>query len=218
MLESAHQGYWYQDILGAYFVAQELAHGKGSTRFHFDFKKLPNGAPDKFDDLVIYRERETSFIQIKYSNDTHRHVLTKKDFSSSSAHDLALPDLFKTWKALHGPGCNWRICLAWDKPTPEDPIQTVLIQLPGDKSLLPGTACYQFNCDALWPENGEVLPSWKALRRWAKSIDRTEFKAFLNCLVLEVSCPKSTLLKGYNRGLEKYLADTMKYWYWYISE
>lgn len=210
MLASAHQGYIYQDIIGAYFVAQELADGKGTTRFHFDFKKTPNGVPDKFDDLIIYHKGKTSFIQIKYSNDEHQHILTKQDFSSSSSYDLALFDLFETWKALHTSGCIWRVCLAWDKPTPDDPIQTVLIQLPDRKSSLPGTICYQFCCDALWPEDGEVLSSWRALRGRAKSIDRAEFKAFLDCLILEVNCPKSTLLEDYNQGLEKLLARTIE--------
>ncbi len=210
MLKSAHQGYIYQDILGAYFVAQELAHGKGTTRFHFDYKKTPNGVPDKFDDLVIYHEGATSFIQIKYSNDEHKHVLTKQDFSSRSSYDLALFDLFETWKSLHNPGCVWRVCLAWDKPIPNDPIQTVLVPLLDSECFLPGTTCYKFNCDALWPKNGDILSSWRALRTCSKSIDRTEFRAFLDCLVLEVNCPKSTLLQDYNQGLEKLLARTIE--------
>lgn len=209
MLDSAHQGYIYQDVLGAYFVAQELAIGKGTTRFHFDYKKTSNGIPDKFDDLTIYREGSTSFIQIKYSNDVHRHILTKQDFSSSSSYDLALFDLYETWKALHSAGHVWRVCLAWDKPLPDDAIQSVLIQLPDDESLLPGTTCYRFNCEALWPKNGEVLSTWKALKKWSKSIDRTEFKAFLDCLVLEVDCPKSTLLQDYSQQLEKFLAHVI---------
>ena len=175
MLDSAHQGYIYQDILGAYFVAQELAHGKGTTRFHFDYKKTSNGIPDKFDDLVIYREETTSFIQIKYSNDVHRHILTKQDFSSPAHYDLALFDLYETWKALHSAGHTWRICLAWDKPLPDDAIQSVLVQLPDSESLLPGTTCYQFNCDALWPKHGDVLSSWRALRKWSKSNNRTKY-------------------------------------------
>ncbi|MCI5161163.1 MAG: ATP-binding protein [Candidatus Electrothrix sp. AX5] len=209
MLSAAHQGYIYQDIIGAYFVAQELACGKGATKFHFDFKKTPKGVPDKFDDLVIYRE-ETTFIQIKYSNGENQHVLTKNDFSASGSYDLALFDLFETWKALHSPGSAWRICLAWDKPLHDDKIQTVLVQLPDNKSFLPGTTCYQFNCDSLWPEHGEVLSSWRTLKNWSKSNNRTEFKAFLDSLVLEVNCPKSSLLKDYSQGLEKLLARTIE--------
>ncbi len=210
MLNSAHQGYIYQDILGAYFVAQELAVGKKTTKFHFDYKKTSDGIPDKFDDLTIYREGSTSFIQIKYSNDVHRHVLTKQDFSSSSNYDLALFDLFETWKALHREGYIWRICLAWDMPLPDDAIRSVLIQLPDSESLIPGTSCFKFNCDVLWPKHGDVLPSWRALRKWSNTNNRNDFEAFLDCLVIEVNCPKSTLLQDYSKQLERLLARTIE--------
>jgi len=210
MLDAAHQGYIYQDVLGAYFVAQELARGKEITRFHFDYKKTPKGISDKFDDLVIYREEATSYIQVKYSSDEHQHILTKRDFSSRAAYDLALFDLFETWKALHNPGDDWRVCLAWDKPSSDDPIQAVLIELPNSECLLPGTTCYKFNCDALWPEHHDILASWRALREWSKSNDRNEFKEFLDCLIVEVDCPKSTLLQNYSQQLEKLLARAIE--------
>ena len=210
MLDAARQGYIYQDILGAYFVARELASGKGITRFQFDEKKTPSGVPDRFDDLAIYYEGWTSFIQVKYSNDEHHHTLAKDDFSSSGPYDLALFDLFKTWKALHSSRDRWRICLAWNKPSNDDSIQAVLVQLPDSESLIPGTTCYKFDCDELWPENGDVLSSWKALRQHSKSINRAEFKEFLDCLVLEVNCPRSTLLQDYTQGFEKLLAHAIE--------
>ena len=209
-LSAAHQGYLYQDILGAYFIAKELAHGKGTTQFLFDYKKTPKGIPDKFDDLAIYYEHETIYIQVKYSNDENLHILTKDDFSSSSAYDLALFDLFATWKALHTPGCLWRICLAWEAPLHEDPILPLLVQLPTSQSLLPGTTCYQIDCDILWPVNGEVLSSWRALRKHSQSIDREKFKEFLDSLVIEIQCPKSTFLQDYSQGLEKLLAKEIE--------
>ncbi len=210
MLISAHQGYLYQDILGAYFVAQELALGKGTTKVHFDHKKTPTNIPDKFDDLTLYFEHKKLFIQVKYSNEDHRHVLTKQDFSSSGSYDLALYDLFATWKELRSSGCSWRVCLAWDTPRPDDPIVDVLIPLPDSDSLIQGTSCYKFNCDALWPTDTGVLPSWRALKSRSASIDRAEFQAFLDDLVLEVNCPKSTLLSDYTQGLEKLLARVIE--------
>lgn len=208
-LSSAHEGYIYQDILGAYFVAQKLAHGKGSTQFLFDFKKTQRGVPDKFDDLAIYNERDTTYIQVKYSNEEHQHHLTKDDFSSS-AHDLALYDLFETWKALHKPGCFWRVFLAWCKPLPEDPIQQVLVQLAPNQSLLPGTTCYRFDCNILWPVDGNVLSSWRALKNRSQSIVREVFKEFLDSMVIEVNCPKSSFLQDYSKGLEKLLAQEIE--------
>jgi len=210
MLDSARQGYVYQDILGAFFVAQELACGKKTTKFHFDHKKTSGELPDKFDDLAIYHDETTTFIQIKYSNEENRHTLTKQDFASSSNYDLALFDLYKTWKALHKPSYSWRVCLAWDNPLPDDAIHDVINQLPDNESLLPGTSCYQFNCDLLWPDNGQVLSSWRALRKESTSINRNEFKSFLDCLIIEVNCPKSTLLRDYSQNLEKLLAHSIE--------
>lgn len=210
MLESAHQGYIYQDILGAYFIAQELAEGKTSTEFNFDHKKTSGRVSDKFDDLAIYKDRLTTFLQVKYSNDEHRHALTKQDFSSSAAYDLALFDLYETWEAINKPGCSFRVCLAWDKPVSGDPIFEILTQLPDQISLLPGTTCYQFDCNKLWPEGNEVLSSWRALKSWSKSVDRSQFKAFLDCLIIEVEYPKSSLLQDYSKGLESMLARAIK--------
>ncbi|MDF7816776.1 hypothetical protein P1X15_04180 [Runella sp. MFBS21] len=210
MLSSAHQGYIYQDILGAYFVAQEIALGRGSTTFVFDQKKTPLGVPDKFDDLTIYREETTIYLQVKYSNEENRHALTKQDFSAGSSYDLALFDLFKTWNALHKPGTVWKVGLAWDEPIPDDPIYKVLIHLSNYESLLPGTTCYQFDCEVLWPEEGEVLSSWSALKKESKSIDRKLFKSFLDCLIIEVGLPKSSLLQDYTYGLENLLARTIE--------
>jgi hypothetical protein len=210
VLASAHQGYIYQDILGAYFIAQELAEGKTSTEFNFDHKKTSGKVSDKFDDLAIYQDGLTTFFQVKYSNDEHRRTLTKQDFSSSAPYDLALFDLFETWEALHLPGCSWRVCLAWDKPKPNDPILEVITQLPDQNSLLPETTCYQFDCDKLWPKDDEVLSSWRALKAWSKSVNRKQFEAFLDCLIIEVEYPKSSLLQDYSKGLESLLARAIK--------
>jgi len=210
MLEAAHQGYIYQDILGAYFVAQELARGKKATKFHFDHKKTPIGILDKFDDIVIYREGIVTYIQVKYSNQESQHDLTKADFSNGSTYDLALFDLFTTWKALHTLDSEWRICLAWNQPASNDPIKEVLIKLSDEECLLPGTTCFKFNSDKLWPKNGEVLSSWRALKNWSKSVDRSEFSSFLESLIIELDCPKSSLLQNFDRGLEKLLARTIE--------
>ena len=205
MLDAARQGYIYQDIVSAYFVANEIACGRGNTKFHFDQKKTSKGVPDKFDDLAIYTDQAIIFIQIKYSNLEHRHKLSKSDFATSGNYDLALFDLFETWKALHKDNFNWRICAAWDEPELTDGILNVIFKLPENKSLIPGTTCYQFDCDVLWPENGDVLSSWRTLRKKSQTIDRTEFKKFLDCLVIEVNCPKSSLLEDNSQQLEKLL-------------
>jgi hypothetical protein len=210
MLGEAHQGYIYQDILSAYFVAEEIANGNENPEFLFDRKKTQDNIPDKFDDLTIYHKNETLFIQIKYSNDEHNHRLSKSDFSTGTTYDLALWNLFKTWQALNNKNCKWRICTAWAEPEENDPIRAVLFQLPDSESLINGTICYRFDCGKLWPKDGDVLSSWRSLRQEAKNINRDEFKQFLDSLVIEIRFPKSSLLENYTAGLEKLLFNAIE--------
>jgi hypothetical protein len=64
LLNFAHEGYEYQDLLTAYFILNEILHGNEST-FHID-KKL--SSIDAFDDLTIARKGIVLKKQIKYSN------------------------------------------------------------------------------------------------------------------------------------------------------
>ncbi|MCE7064895.1 ATP-binding protein [Dyadobacter sp. CY326] len=209
MLTSAHQGYIYQDILGAYFIANELWAGRGSTQLLFDQKKTSKGIPDRFDDITIYNEENVICMQVKYSNEISHHRLTKQDFSAGNSYDLALFDLFDTWKALRHVTYRWRILLAWDLPNNDDPITEVLLELPEDTSLLTGTTCFKFNMDALWPLGENVFRSWTALSNWAASQSREEFRQFLDDLIIEVGCPKSSLLLDFSAGLEMMLAKAI---------
>jgi len=54
------------------------------------------------------------------------------------------------------------------------------------------------------------LSSWRALRKHSQSIDREKFKEFLDSLVIEIQCPKSTFLQDYSQGLEKLLAKEIE--------
>jgi len=209
MLNKAHQGYIYQDILGAYFVAKELAFGRLETEFLFDLKKTPSGTPDKFDDIFIKRQATETLIQVKYSNDFTNHRLTKEDFSSTAKYDLALYELFKTWKALNNPNTNWKVLLAWDIPTIDDPINNVLIEEISANKFLQNTSTYKFDCDALWPEAEQVISSWRALKKESASINRSEFKEFLNNLSIELECPKSNLLENFNDGIEQLFSNAI---------
>jgi hypothetical protein len=209
MLNKAHQGYIYQDIIGAYFIALELAQGRLDTEFLFDLKKTPVGTPDKFDDIFIKRQTDETLIQVKYSNDATNHCLTKADFASSSKYDLALYELFKTWKALNKPNTNWKVLLAWELPSTDDSINDVLLEEVNDSRLFQSTGTYKFDCNALWPKDGEVISSWRSLKKESASIIRSEFRNFLNNLSIELQCPKSNLLENFNDGIEQLLSQTI---------
>lgn len=208
MLNAAHEGYLYQDILSAYFVAREIASGNNETGFVFDTKKTPKGIEDKFDDLTIERNGVKSFIQIKYSNDTNQRVLTKSNFSTES-NDLFLGTLFESWKALHNSVNKFYVLLAWNLPEPQDEINDVL-KLSKENSIVPNTNCYKFDIDALWPSKGSVLSKWKSLRSFAKTIKRNEFQKFLDSLIIIPNLPKSSLKSDYRAGLDLLLYECVK--------
>lgn len=208
MLNAAHEGYLYQDILSAYFVAREIASGNNETGFVFDTKKTPKGIEDKFDDLTIERNGVKSFIQIKYSNDTNQRVLTKSNFSTES-NDLFLGTLFESWKALHNSVNKFYVLLAWNLPEPQDEINDVL-KLSKENTIVPNTNCYKFDIDALWPSKGSVLSKWKSLSSFAKTIKRNEFQKFLDSLIIIPNLPKSSLKSDYSAGLDLLLYECVK--------
>jgi len=113
MLTSAHQGYYYQDLLGAYFLAKEIANGRLDTKFRFDKKEKKE---DSFDDLVIWSNGKISRRQIKYSNSKRNHQLCKGDLANGGGYSIALSELFKSWKSLDDNNSEYRLCLAWTRP------------------------------------------------------------------------------------------------------
>lgn len=205
MLTSAHQGYIYQDILGAYFVAKKIASGDTTSSFDFDIKKTREGIPDRFDDIVIYENGSTTYIQVKHGSGSQRHSLIKGDFSSDG-YGLALDALFQTWQDLNQPDSKWHVCLAWDKPIDDESILDVLSEIQDCNKLLPNSICYKFDCENLWPQNKEAIASWKRLKQNSTSIDRVEFKKFLDDLIIEIDCPKTSLLQDLSEGIELLLS------------
>ena len=207
-LNAAHKGYIYQDILSAYFVAHEIAQGNLDTTFLFDKKKTPQDIPDKFDDITIYRKNESLFFQVKYSDSENEHCLEKEDFSTESRHDLALWNLFKTWKDLKSDNSKFYVLLAWKQPLDSDKILDVIEIDTVTKPIFFNAICYKFNLDKLWPSETGVISSWKSLKSESFGIDRNEFKKFLNSLSIQINLPK--LSYSYTCGLEKDLYNEIE--------
>ena len=202
-LDAAHKGYMYQDILSAYFVAHEIAQGNLDSKFMFDKKKTPQEIPDKFDDITIYRKSETSFYQVKYSDSENEHSLEKEDFSTVAKHDLALWNLFTTWKKLESENSKFYVLLSWKPPLDSDKICDVIEIDTVIKPIFPNAICYRFNIDKLWPEATGVISSWRSLKSESLNIDRYEFKKFLASLSIQLNLPK--LSNSLTDGLEKEL-------------
>ncbi|MGH1433796.1 MAG: ATP-binding protein [Lewinella sp.] len=209
-LEQAHQGYYYQDILSAYLVAEALANGKDENKFFFDQKKTPKGQEDKFDDISIETAGQFQNFQVKYSNNQSNHIFTKSDISSSAQYDLALHDLYRSWVHLHQSSSEFRLCLAWDHPKPNDKVNKVLVTCDPSLSLISGTTCFKVSIDKLWDRKKGIPTSWKALRKAAITINRNDFEIFLNDLIIEIGYPKSSLLQSEFSGLESLLFSAVR--------
>ena len=207
-LDAAHRGYMYQDILSAYFVAHEIAQGNLDSTFIFDKKKTPQDVPDKFDDITIYRKKETSFYQVKYSDSENEHSLEKEDFSTVAKYDLALWNLFATWKELKSEKSKFYVLLSWKPPKNSDKILDVIEKDEVSKAIFSGAICYKFNIEKLWPSETGVITSWRALKSESTKIDRNEFKKFLDILSIQLNLPKLSL--SLDDGLEKELCNEIQ--------
>ncbi len=190
MLNSAHKGYEYQDLLGAYFIAQYIASNKLNVEFLFDSKEV-NG--DKFDDFKIFDGEKIYYRQIKHSEN---HCLKQNDFLASGYPNLHLKKLFDSWQKLPRDNAEFRLCLAWGLPEEGDKLHGVLKQLNSCHKVFPETTCYKIDCDCLWPQGTEIIDDWKKLKNDLKDVDRGEFKSFLDSLIIEVNYPKRAKLES----------------------
>lgn len=190
MLNSAHKGYEYQDLLGAYFIAQYIASNKLDVEFLFDSKEV-NG--DKFDDFKIFDGEKIYYRQIKHSEN---HCLKQNDFLASGYPNLHLKKLFDSWQKLPRDNAEFRLCLAWGHPEEGDKLNGVLKQLNSCYKVFPETTCYKIDCDCLWPQGAEIIDDWKKLKNDLKDVDRDEFKCFLDSLIIEVNYPKRAKLES----------------------
>ena len=207
-LNAAHKGYIYQDILSAYLVAHEIADGNLDSTFVFDKKKTSQNIPDKFDDITVYRKNEILYFQVKYSDSENEHSLEKEDFSTGARYDLALWNLFKTWKNLKSKNSRFYVLLAWQPPLDSDKINDVIEKDEIIKPIFPNAICYKFNVDKLWLSESGVITSWRALKSEVSEIDRSEFKKFLDSLSIQLNLPK--LSYSFSKGLEKELYNEIE--------
>jgi len=211
-LNNAHEGYDYQDLLTSYFILKEILLGNNNAIFSIDKKNTSNDIPDRFDDLVIKNDMSIQRKQIKYSNDTTRKKLKKEDLANSSGYQLALYELYQTWKELNTANSEFRLCLAWDEPD-EDNIKQVLEPIDVEPSFDSfSTKLFKINLDTLWEENPENFNRWTSLKNFVKEneISRNDFKLFCDSLVIELELPKASLEFNNPSDLENILLQQAK--------
>ncbi len=201
-LNAAHEGYEYQDLLTTFFILQEILNERNAV-FTIDTKEHTD---DKFDDLTITNELGIFKKQIKYSNEISDHTAQKEDFSSPHKYDLAIYDLFYSWKNLSLKPKEIRLCLAWNEPT--DKLTKFIIPSSKEKTFENySTRLFQFDVDKLWPENKQPNSSWRKLRTESQNINRNEFVEFCSHLLIEMNFPKQSFDKSFNGELEKIILD-----------
>ena len=206
-LNSAHEGYDYQDLLTSYFILKELLEGNWNSIFSIDKKNTSNGVLDRFDDLVIINGTKIQRKQIKYSNDTTSKTLEKDDLANDSGYGLAIHKLYETWCDLRTTETEFRLCLAWNEPVDEN-ICRVLYQINVSSSFDDHvTKVFQINLDNLWEINPIKFNLWNSFANYVRenSVDRNLFNEFCNDLLIEVNFPKASLEFDNPNDLEKIL-------------
>lgn len=211
-LNSAHEGYDYQDLLTSYFILKEILEGHFTSVFTIDKKNTSAGVLDKFDDLVITNGTEIQRKQIKYSNDSTDKTLVKDDLANDSGYGLAIYKLFEAWNDLRTPKTEFRLCLAWNAPINEDIRRVLTIQNNSSSFNDYPTKLFKINLDNIWETNPENFNRWNSFGKYIKekSVDRNLFQNFCDELVIELELPKASLDFTNPSYLEKILIEQAK--------
>lgn len=190
MLDTAHEGYEYQDYLTVVFALQEILSNR-QTEMIIDRKTVDN---DKFDDLKLLNDKLVSCYQIKYSDEEHNHKLTLYDLSNGNSHDTSLSGLFKSWKDLKSKYCNVKLvlCVAWEIPAIDDDIWKIIEECSDSDFVVPSHR-FVVDADKLWPSNEEPLKNWKKFRKEMEGVEREEFVEFCKKFSIETKLPKASL-------------------------
>ncbi|MCI9072630.1 MAG: NACHT domain-containing protein [Lachnospiraceae bacterium] len=192
MQSAIHEGYEYQDYFTVSIILQLLLH-QTDAEIIIDRKDFSG---DKFDDLKVKTPNGITEFQIKYSDDERSHKLTKDDFANGNGHDTALCDLFSSWKTRKESENDTQIklCLAWNRPTDDDPIIEFL--KPIQEQALPFLiTAYSFDGEVFWPVENLPPKTWRKFNLAIRSglITREDFLSFCNELTIILEMPKASL-------------------------
>ena len=205
-LNSAHEGYEYQDLLNSFFILKEILNENNST-FKIDKKEYTE---DKFDDLTITNSFGVFKKQIKYSNEVTNLRLQKKLISAESPYKLVLDTIFHSWNDHPNKNnCEVHICLAWQEPIDE------LIDVLRPHSATPSfsshtTQIYQIDVDKLWPNGKNPLNIWQRFKTESANINRSDFGVFCSHLIIETNFPKQSPNTSFSGELETIVIEQIK--------
>ncbi len=196
-LAAAHKGYFYQDIVTAYFLARSIVEQvRGTTvdaKLHTD---------DRFDDLLVVMNDEKMIRrQFKHSD---APLAFEGSFLSSDKYSLRVDELIKSWQAdpAHVRSAEYRVCVTWRTPvTKED--RFLLKAATSLNSFGDHGGCFHLNLDAIWPKRQP--PLIKCLQ----NTKRADLVAFAKHLVIELECPRASFDLDHPGPMEQLLLGVL---------
>ncbi|MDF9828462.1 hypothetical protein M2103_001836 [Ereboglobus sp. PH5-5] len=196
-LAAAHKGYFYQDIVTAYFLARSLVERVQSTTVDAKFH-----AYDRFDDLLSVMDDGTKVRrQFKHSESPKAF---ERSFLTSDSCDLRLDQLIKSW--LSDPAkvraTEYRVCVTWRIPNAKDD-RCLLKHSTAPSSFGGQSSCFQLDVDVIWPKRGQ--PQFRCL----KNTKRAAFVAFAKRLIIELECPRASLDLDHAGPMEQLLLNVL---------
>ena len=202
-LNTAHEGYEYQDLLTAFFILKEIL-DENVSNFQIDVKNYDD---DKFDDLTITNNSGIFKKQIKYSNETINKVAGKDDFATPNGYDLALYNLFKSWNNARGN--DIRLCLAWNEP-----IDNLINFIKSSNKYKTfenfDTKVFEIDIDKLWVLGKEPNSFWRNFKKESSNINRADFAEFCKSLIIEMEFPKMGNSNDFNGQLENIILEQIQ--------
>jgi hypothetical protein len=195
-LYAAHQGYVYQDLAVACFLAEAIIHGYDEIKVD---RKV--SSTDDFDDLTLRQGDLWLRRQFKHSQS---HVFSEKDLQNGT---IRLDELVRSHVLFpNRDKVQYQLCLAWNSPEYAT-IKDYLIQ-QNLTATLPGlvVTSYRINSQYIWPKDG--TPVWKELQ--ATDIRREDFIDLCNRLSLQMDWPKASLDLASPGVLETVLIDLLQ--------
>ena len=183
-LKPAHSGYYYQDIVTAYFLISTLIGRWDSVTV--DKKQVED---DRIDDLEASISGRIHRIQIKSSQVASRSI-TRSDFTNKTS-TLRIDRLVLTHKRSSVAVEEYRLCATWQPPRKSNELSKVIEPVDCEPTF-PGTdvVFYKFKPDSIWPlDSGPVWPVLEKYMQPSAEFGRDDFVEFCSKFFIELNLP-----------------------------
>lgn len=189
MLQPAHQGYLYQDIVTACVLVRALV--ERYDEVIVDRKQVDD---DRIDDLEIRTSERRVRRQIKSSQNESR-AIAESDFTGAHS-SLRIDRLVLTHvRDKSGGADEYRLSATWQPPLHDDPLHAALQQITADPTVTESsTLHFKLDGQKWWPQ--DAAPTIAPLLPFVESgaeFGRAEFLSFCDRFVIELKMPAASL-------------------------